>query len=98
VIDTLSRAVRVTEDRRYENGGIRLDADPVTCVIEALPSFSFTSRRGKEKDVIDPEVLPRETGLPVHRDITRAIGVIGKMSNSRQVAGELRKMIEGRGW
>jgi hypothetical protein len=56
VIDTLSRAQMVDEDRRYDERGIKLSPKPVTCSIEALPGYSFCKRR----EVLEPEVLAPE--------------------------------------
>lgn len=56
VIDTLSRAQMVDDDRRFESRGIKLSTEPVCCSIEALPGYSFSKRR----EVIEPEVLPPE--------------------------------------
>jgi len=60
VIDTLSRAQKVDDDRRFEGRGIKLSTEPVTCSIEALPGYSFCKRR----EVLEPEILPPERPSP----------------------------------
>ena len=60
VLDTLSRAQEVDEDRRYDGRGIKLKTEPVTCSIEALSGYSFVKRGDKRSDVFEPEIMPPE--------------------------------------
>ena len=69
VLDTLSRAQEVDEDRRYDGRGIKLKTKPVTCSIEALSGYSFVKRDDKRSDVFEPEIMPPERKSrvsPVH--------------------------------
>jgi hypothetical protein len=60
VLDTLSRAQEVDEDRRYDGRGIKLKTEPVTCSIEALSGYSFVKRGDKRSEVFEPEIMPPE--------------------------------------
>ena len=61
VLETLSKARRVTEDTRGigPGGGIELDDEPVRVSMECVHGISFVKGERK-RDVIEPEVLPRQ--------------------------------------
>jgi hypothetical protein len=61
IMKALSKAIRISHDRRFEKQGFDLDPDPVKVSFEYLPGYKLTSR--KQSAAIEPdEVLPPVRG------------------------------------
>ena len=94
VIKTMSAARMVESDDRYAGNGIKLCDGNVTCRMECEPNLSFASGKSR-REVIEPEVLPREPYLPsTPRKRPNPFSVIALPDGSRRaVAGEMRRML-----